>query len=680
MTISIKSYRAMMAKARIDSVGVPGIYLDRSPTGSGKSYADMAAIQMVDKSIVLAPTHENCTELWELFNLNRILAEAYPPLDEDHCNNFSTALDCIDCGLSVSAAVCPTCPLREGCLYIELMKKAENADHRIATHSRASRNLTELTSAADFVSIHEEPINVIKPTADANHEEGFNKLIEVAGVASHIAWGLSAASSDTLRAFYHTVKRTANRFRDELMLNDQTRLLQLSDFVTNTPHSAEAILYRAILESKIRPPADTTRIVLAAVQGRLKSVTVRLDTVSRKGGKTETKRSLQGVWSNEFGDDKAVWFCDATSNRDELAEILGRPVIDMTPGHRLQLRQPIVQIPLDVTKQTTPQRIIAMLESILAACLGFDRIGVITHREHCPLIEGTAQSDVKLSPESQARIAKVKYYRSGAGRGSNAWYTECDLLIVLGTPRVPPAVVRTRLIQAGRHAAAECTAEEAGWGPDYWLAKTISGGARQIMFRTYRDHRWHAAQNAIVASEIKQAVGRGRGLLDSGIPVVAVTTQPLGYRVVDHDPYQPTPSEQVILIALEAIGEEKLRPPPPTEVDQISEVLPTGTDTIETASLSEVLPNKYYLGTTSLNESDDRLSDPPVFASEIATRIDKTPRHVLNVLKSLEECGLVRHVGQRGGWITSGGTPPVLVKRVALGAGGNDGMRQGGAA
>ena len=57
------------------------------------------------------------------------------------------------------------------------------------------------------------------------------------------------------------------------------------------------------------------------------------------------------------------------------------------------------------------------------------------HREHVTAIRGTAGGASVLDGVTRSRIAMVGYFR-GASAGSNSWL-DCDLLIVLGTPRVP---------------------------------------------------------------------------------------------------------------------------------------------------------------------------------------------------------------------------------------------------
>jgi hypothetical protein len=43
--LSIEQWRRDMLRARLASLAVPGVYLDRSPTGTGKSYVDLEAIR-----------------------------------------------------------------------------------------------------------------------------------------------------------------------------------------------------------------------------------------------------------------------------------------------------------------------------------------------------------------------------------------------------------------------------------------------------------------------------------------------------------------------------------------------------------------------------------------------------------------------------------------------------------
>lgn len=45
--VPLDEYRAELLRARIQSLVVPGIYIDMSPTGSGKSFADIIATKHI---------------------------------------------------------------------------------------------------------------------------------------------------------------------------------------------------------------------------------------------------------------------------------------------------------------------------------------------------------------------------------------------------------------------------------------------------------------------------------------------------------------------------------------------------------------------------------------------------------------------------------------------------------
>ena len=72
----------------------------------------------------------------------------------------------------------------------------------------------------------------------------------------------------------------------------------------------------------------------------------------------------------------------------------------------------------------------------------------------------------------------------------------------------------------------------------------------------YRDHDWHRAYRAIVASELIQAIGRGRAILDTGIPVLVLSNEPLGLPLIDGDFEPLTDSEAEPLSELKSTGPE----------------------------------------------------------------------------------------------------------------------------
>ncbi len=64
------------------------------------------------------------------------------------------------------------------------------------------------------------------------------------------------------------------------------------------------------------------------------------------------------------------------------------------------------------------------------------------------------------------------YFGSGQDRSSNDWQKACDLILIVGTPRVAPQVVAEHLART-RHLQAACIESE--WCAVHWEAETESG-------------------------------------------------------------------------------------------------------------------------------------------------------------------------------------------------------------
>jgi len=282
---------------------------------------------------------------------------------------------------------------------------------------------------------------------------------------------------------------------------------------------------------------------------------------------------------------------------DRLETILGRKVQDKTPIGRIELQKKAVQILKDVTRRTKARIFGNVIRGVLADRLQFPRVGVICHRPHVAAIN-------ELGPEFVDRIVKVTHFGSGEDRSSNAWHEECDLIIVAGTPRVPPGVIATYLIQVGEIGAA-CQQPE--WGAVFWHGTIESGEPMRIKGFGYQDDAWRRGHRDLVRAQLVQAIGRGRGILETGCEVVVLTNEECGLPISD-------------------AGFEKVN-------GTAVKVLQAMRD------LSEQFANKYILGNCSLKSSD------------IANRCGIAPRLVQKALQVLERTGMVRRVGERSGWM-----------------------------
>jgi hypothetical protein len=211
-----------------------------------------------------------------------------------------------------------------------------------------------------------------------------------------------------------------------------------------------------------------------------------------------------------------------------LAEIVGNEVIDKTPNGRLALQTPPLQyVDQDVTQQTRGKTVRSIIRGLLAQNRSAEKVGIITHQCHKGEID-------KLAPLWRQRIAKIEHFHSGKDRASNEWLT-CDLILVLGTPRVPASAIRDVLIRLGRFENAKTNGN---FVSVLWEGKTTAGNVTQVTGLGYATPSWSEIHGLLVKETLLQAVGRGRGVTDKGVQVLVVSNESLDLPLAD----QPLPS------------------------------------------------------------------------------------------------------------------------------------------
>jgi hypothetical protein len=558
--------REEIAGARVGSIGRPGAYFDGSPPGTGKSTADIPAARLAKSSLTVLLTHGNCEEVADDYRRNGLDAASYPKLTKETCANYDEAVAAIEAGLSASSAVCPGCMFRSGCEYQSALTEAGVAPHRLATHHRAQLSFEALAKDAKYITIHEDAAKLLRPFIETS--TGLDKVVAVVRAAKDTA---NDRDNMDLYHFFWRMEDGACKLAECLQDAERTVSVEPPGPCV-PPRNAEACLWGAMLNLGIHPPGDAVRIVKGWAAGDLKELSVRVDKVFGKGGQDKIRKSLFAVWQTDLPPDAAVWLSDGTADHRELELMAGRPVANMTPVGTPERRHQAVQIPMDVTKATVQKTVLGIVRGVLAAFPGARRIGIICHREHVACLSGTAKSGPVLEEHLRERIAKIEYFRSGEGRGSNQWLDACDFILVLGTPRVPPAAVRSRLLQTGRVSAA---ARDGRWDRDYWSGVTAEGERRTIRTSAYRDWDWHHAHRAIVRAELVQAIGRARGICDNGLPVAVVSNESLDLPILAKE--APT------------IGETELRIL--QAIVKLSAVFPKGEPG---PSASAVFPNRYW--------------------------------------------------------------------------------------
>ena len=599
--IDLSDWRQQMTTARLESVNKPGIYLDRSPTGAGKTHADIQLCEAAGTSLTIVPSHANCQETELLYREHGLDAAAYPPLDKYTCQNLAEATRAQACGLGMRVVVCPRCQYLDGCRYHELMDLAEQAPHRIATHKRAQLTTKGLARNRKVICVHEDAASILRPVWEA--DRGFHDVSQLVHLASKDA----SYSEDDLRWFFHEMEKLSDHLDELTLVSDVTAHIDFNLSVLPPQHYQNRLWY-AMQENQVDVWPPAMQVVLAMMaRGGSPFVQVDADLSGH------LQRTIVLVSCIDLGKRRVIWFEDATASRTEIETLVRQPVYDMTPSGRLTHRRPILQFTRDIKQSTSKKTVLNLLRGLLYLLPRYERIGLIAHRYHLALVP-------LLDEPLRNRIRKTSYFRSGDTRGSNDWHRTCDLLIALGTPRVPVAAVRRRLLQQGEREAAVLA--DGDWQSRVWTGFTPTRERCEIMTKQYANDKWRQACEMIVLAELQQCIGRGRGVLEAGIPVVVLSNEPLGLPLATTDVSPVNEAESKILGYLNAAtGSEKW---------------------------GETLNNI--------------LEFHPTFSPrEIAAATKLSKPYVNDRLKSLRSRGLVEHGSNPRGWSLPR-TPPLILE------------------
>jgi hypothetical protein len=542
---ALDDFRQELSTTRIESLGKHNLYFDGSPTGAGKTTADMAAIEKSVTSLTILPTHKNGKEVEAAYRNHPLDAAKFPQINGKTCLNLPIAQRAIESGLSASQAVCPTCSRQLECDYRDFLKEAEDAAHQIATHHRAALSFEQLAKDRDYIAIHEDATNVLRPSIEI--ARGLEQVAKVADEAITFAqrrqYGQDCDRSD--EHFLHRMVKISDDLIEALEINNATKVLDLPA-ATPSPFGTDARLHEAMLQLNVWPASEPMQLVKLLAAGKVAELVVRVDEVYQPGSTKLICKSIVGIRQTLFPKKSTVWIADATASHADVELMAGRTVINATPNGRLEQKHPIMQFPIDVTKQTRKSKLVAILEAVISV-LPYQRFGIIAHREHVTTINRTALSGEMISESCRSRIARIEHFRSGSSRGSNEWLNECDCILIAGTPRVPSRAIKNRLMALGLLAAATRSESDAKWRPnDYWSGVTVQGTRMSIKTGHFCDHDWHRAYLASVRAELLQSIGRGRAVCENGIPTVVISTENLGFPLIDLGDLVETESDKAI--------------------------------------------------------------------------------------------------------------------------------------
>lgn len=542
---TIEEYRKELAdayKAIKERANSFLVYVCNAPTGTGKTYQLNEVIRLFNEegkiTVTFAPTHQLCEEIAEQRRAVGINSAAFPELNKETCARYDEAKEVEVAGLSPVLALCPKCPYREGCEYREQRAAAKQSIDKVATHALGHVSLPVITNGASLICSDEDCKPLLTPKytlSEYTPRPGEKPNIDRAHplrVVAHVADQAAEAAADAYaRSFYRSLARIARHLDNEHHAAYETVEVEPpTKELKRAPKSLHADLYQAMIDLGIdpsqRPTTDAMRIALLATQGRLRLIAVVKNEHLGKGGEHHTYNVLTAVGQTQLPLNVLSIFCDATSDPEEIRSLVGGNghVHDITPRGTLPNLKPVVQIcpQYDVIKTRRLEHAGDILRGVMEDVpTQYRRVGLITHK-------ALYDKDIKkeVGEPYSSRIALQSYFGDGLSRGSNEWIKQCDVLIILGTPRPGSNSIRDHLITVmGKTRAARLTEKEADWHLEIWEGISESGHIIPVQTPRYRNEDWHSAYCAITKKQIWQAAGRGRSILPEGIPVYIVTTE-----------------------------------------------------------------------------------------------------------------------------------------------------------
>jgi hypothetical protein len=574
---TLEDWQAEVAAVRAMSVERIGFNLDRSPTGSGKTYATIQMLKTVPTSVTALPAHTNVLERVQEMKAAGIDAVAYPQLSPETCQNYPEASRAQSFGLIAGAAVCPGCPFNKNKTchqadqYLGLMKAAHKADHRVCTHERLRLSAEKVIDKAAVGVVDELPEPVVAPEITAHIDD----LRLVDNLAREVLerWDAGAPSEDEA-AFARALRATFAAMTTAAAAAGGACVVDIDVPVYHEdPRTWQQMMYRWIRRLGV---ADLTsegqkrfqeamQLLTRATTGGLRSLQLLVEQTSRHEKQEDgtvikshpLHHFIRGSWLTPLAG-KPIFLLDATGDADDLRAVLGQDVDDLTPAGHLPYQQPVRQVVVDVTKGQQAETVAGIIEDFLTTHPNVRRLGVIGHQKQVREAIGDDKRPGLLPPDLRRRIHKWTYFGAGDDRASNGWHGEgnCDHLLVIGTPRRRGAVVRAWLAHHGLLEAANLPGGD--WGPRHWEAVTVDGRKVTSEGKGYRNPDWHRAATAITRADLQQAIGRARAILSDGIPVTVFSDEPTGLPVDDQPDIVTSVIRETVQVVQRAVGSRPL--------------------------------------------------------------------------------------------------------------------------
>jgi hypothetical protein len=272
-----------------DAAQRPGrLFLDAAPLATPEAapgvagYAAAAGFLARDVSrqadlrhpLVVLGQHRRCHEALVPLQEAGLSAAVFPMRGPDNCKNFAEASRAARAGLPASMAVCPGCPERDGCDYLEQEKLAKDAEVLLMRASRASASLENVAEGRDAVLafVPERSCELFSPYATARLPHG--PVGEAAAALEAAAIDLMMQSIDDAEAFafWKEVRRLINAVR-----RASPRPIRLRNQYSRPAGWAKS-LWRLLGKGPVTAgEGAAVRILLAGAAGELRSLMARPD-------------------------------------------------------------------------------------------------------------------------------------------------------------------------------------------------------------------------------------------------------------------------------------------------------------------------------------------------------------------------------------------------------------------
>jgi len=443
--------------------------------------------------------------------------------------------------------LCSDCEFSKACTYIDMKREASRNRVVLMCQARALNSFEDVCKRGNYVLIDESFRELLAPLYKIDSADDVGKFVRLIEQAGKIA-----TDDKRVVEWLELAKTTAETFLDRITTATEFSRIYPRRVVDDPGEPLDLVLRQA-LEVVVAPPADTLIALRGLLSGDLElGVDCYEKYVGR--GQTATSRAIYARGRLGVPDGKIIDLSDATTSADECERLLGREVIRHCPDARLEDLHDVVQVPIETTAGTSssarsPKGTAAKIMMGMALHPDKTRVGILGIKRHIDALRKDLNTgEFQLLPEEVwERIEMISHFGAGNDRGSNEWHTSCDMLIVIGTLRVSPEVIRAELFRSRRD---DALLRDGEWDKSIrWTGKSLDGEYVVVDGMGYADRAYREVYDSLTLSTLKQAVGRSRSAVEDGVPCVCFTTEDMQLPIVPCGDLSPGAARSVLAVA-----------------------------------------------------------------------------------------------------------------------------------